>query len=348
MLFGPSFDLDFYNYCPSIKVEDNIIHVWYCTNKESGNITDYIGYRQGKYERGTYVFGDETLVLAPSPGTWDARHVCDPSVIKGVFHYNGEEYHYLMAYLGCVSDNCTDNETGIALAKKIEGPWVKCGTNPLIPFINSIDYKTHQTDWGYGQPSVISLDKKGEVIIFYTVGTKTTFTRAEWWDLSNVNNPLKKGTTDLKNDGYINKDNMPDVIGNADFAYDPVAHTLYAVSDMRGKRLEEPRYISDAFPVLRAKLNGKDLSTPPLFNSDYTWEVLAVIGQNETGYPKNHNPGLLSDIYGHLSNPATLTCAYTTSDLARRHPDRVGIWTSLHTYRISTYFLSLQGGPTHD
>ena len=37
----------FYNYCPSIKVENDVMHAYYCTNKLWGNVTDYIGYRQG-------------------------------------------------------------------------------------------------------------------------------------------------------------------------------------------------------------------------------------------------------------------------------------------------------------
>lgn len=37
----------FYNYCPSIFIENDEEYVYYCTNKDWGNVTDYIGYREG-------------------------------------------------------------------------------------------------------------------------------------------------------------------------------------------------------------------------------------------------------------------------------------------------------------
>ena len=36
-----------YNYCPSYFIENNVAHVFYCTNKDEGNVTDYVGYRRG-------------------------------------------------------------------------------------------------------------------------------------------------------------------------------------------------------------------------------------------------------------------------------------------------------------
>ncbi len=84
----------FYNYCPSLKVENNEMNVFYCTNKEWANVTDYVGYRKGRIENGSLKFKDESLVISPTPDTWDQRHTCDPSVIKGEFQYDGETYEY--------------------------------------------------------------------------------------------------------------------------------------------------------------------------------------------------------------------------------------------------------------
>ena len=64
MLFGPGLAENFYNYCPTFIAEANLLHVWYCTNKESGNITDHIGYRHAQKNGEKYVFTDETLVLS--------------------------------------------------------------------------------------------------------------------------------------------------------------------------------------------------------------------------------------------------------------------------------------------
>lgn len=345
MLFGKNLEQNFYNYCPAFALENEILHVWYCTNKESGNITDYVGYRQGVLKNNHYVFSEEMLVLDPTKNTWDSRHVCDPAVTKGVFEYKGETYFYLMAYLGCVTDDCCDNETGIALAKNIEGPWVKYDLNPLIPFIGSPDFVRPHFHWGYGQPALLSVDGEGKVIIFYNVGIDRTFTRAELWDLSEVDKPQKLYSHDVINEGYVNIEGDNDVIGNADFAYDAQNHILYAVGDMRGKREDDPCYISNALPILKAQLDKRaNHSLLALFLYPYVWEVLDYVDEKKSGFSKNHNPGILKDAYGRVNAAKLLRVAYTVSDLNKKHPEREGIWQSLHTYRIYEYIKELKGG----
>lgn len=99
-LFGESLDENFYNYCPTVMTEgSDTMHIWYCSNQVSGNVTDYVAYRKGTLQAdGTWAFTEKELVLSPSASGWDSRHTCDPSVIKGSFAYGGTEYGYLMAY----------------------------------------------------------------------------------------------------------------------------------------------------------------------------------------------------------------------------------------------------------
>lgn len=99
-LFGESLDENFYNYCPTVMTEGgDTMHIWYCSNEISGNVTDYVAYRKGTLQAdGTWAFTEKELVLSPSASGWDSRHTCDPSVIKGSFAYGGTEYGYLMAY----------------------------------------------------------------------------------------------------------------------------------------------------------------------------------------------------------------------------------------------------------
>ena len=62
-LFGESKDENFYNYCPSVMMEGNdVMHVWYCSNKDSGQVTDYVAYRKGRAQRGGAdgEFGEKT------------------------------------------------------------------------------------------------------------------------------------------------------------------------------------------------------------------------------------------------------------------------------------------------
>ena len=343
-LFGKTLKGNFYNYCPTMRVEGDTLHVWYCTNKISGNITDYIGYRTAKKIAGNWRFSREKIVLGPTKGTWDARHTCDPSVIKGEFRLGHKTYNYLMAYLGCVTDDCKDNENGIAYSERIGGPWIKLDNNPLIPYINSNDYPGPHVYWGYGQPTLVSIDKKGQCLIFYSVGAKETFTRAEHWDFSNLDKPEKIAETRIRDDGYVNIEGNKDVINNADFAYDCKNKVLYATGDMHVRGVDQPTYISNALPVLQAKLNHDErFPLETLFTKSYAWEPVGFIDQTVSGFPKNHNPGILSDIYGWLYDQNELLIGYTVSDLNKTHPRRNGIWQSLHTYRIYGQSFPLQG-----
>ncbi len=320
------------------------LHVWYCTNKKSGNITDYVGYRTAKKMNGKWRFSKEKIVLGPTPGTWDARHTCDPSVIQGEFVLGNTTYRYLMAYLGCVTDDCRDNETGIAVSESIEGPWIKVGSHPLIPYIGSRDFPGPHVYWGYGQPCVLSVDKKGQCLIFYNVGLAETYTRAELWDLSHLDAPKKLREVRLLDEGYVNVLGQPDVIGNADFAFDSKTHAFYAVGDMRVRGKDQPTYISDALPVLKTHLDIHEaFPMATLFDASYRWETLFVVDSAVSGFPKNHNPGILTDVYGWLCDSKELFVGYTVSDLNRFHPRRKGIWQSLHTYRIYGQTVSLGG-----
>lgn len=78
-------------------------------------------------------------------------------MIKGEFTYQEEKYSYLMAYLGCVTSDNTKNEVGLAVAKAPEGPFIKIESNPICHYELN-DNKGFQ--WGYGQPSMVSMDKK--------------------------------------------------------------------------------------------------------------------------------------------------------------------------------------------
>lgn len=341
-LFRKPMSRNFYNYCPSIIVDDSTLHIWYCTNKESKNITDFIGYRSAQWNGHNWQFTREKIVLSPTNNEWDSRHVCDPSIIKGTFSYLGQNYAYLMAYLGCVSDNCTDNEVGLALAMKPQGPWVKYQSNPFACFTQSALYQGPGIHWGFGQPCLLSLNQFGKVLLFYTVGTDHTWTVCETWEISNLDAPVKLQESIVPNTGYVNSLGKADVIGNADFCYDTKRNTLYAVSDMRVRGTFQPTYISDSFPVLEAHLADSNLFEHR-FHLSFSWSTKVIINQAESGFVKNHNPGIVRNPYGHLPCEEEIVIAYTVSDYNHNHPRREGIWQSLHTYRIFFHSFPIRG-----
>lgn len=309
-----------YNYCPSVLEEaDGTRYLYYCTNRESYKIIDYIGCRRGtRNADGSYTYGAETVVLAPTAGAWDAHHTCDPSVVRGDFTYKGQSYRYLMAYLGCTSYDNQDNEIGFAVANDPMGPFVKIADTPTIPYVREGD----AWQWGVGQASLVSRDKGSRVYVFYTEGTATrTHEFVDEWDFADLENPVRLSHTDLATTGLTTRTGGGDYIGNADFAYDADSNSFYMATDSHPYPSDEPNYIAEYFRV--AYFAGDDVTR-------VRWNELEHIGPAETGFARNHNVGLVRDAYGWLPGGNSLTVYYTGAGKGAN---------ALWTYRLHAYTL---------
>lgn len=349
-LFGESLTENYYNYAPTVMMEGNsIMHVWFCGNGTSGNVTDYIVYRRGVLKGdGTWIFSDRELVLSSTQGTWDQRHVCDPTVIKGEFSYKGTEYNYLMSYLGCITNDSSRNEVGIAVAISVEGPWVKVDEiNPIANYYTSSEYTNDQWTWGYGQPSLISADQKGKVLLFYTKGVLSgTFQYVELWDLSDLDNPTKLNEAPITNAGVVNQAGAMDVINNADFMYDPYQNRLYVVKeDFPYKDSGKTNWLTGANTILYINLNDQEsyIGETLFSNQPLRWQLVESIGSEQTGFKRVHNAGFLRDEYGYMINPFQIGILYTRSDESIDHPNWSlgGQWPALHTYRLYGYLIEI-------
>lgn len=327
----------FYNYCPSIKIDNGAEHIYYCTNKDWGNITDYVGYRRGEIVDGYLEYSDESLVLEPTPDTWDQRHTCDPSVIKGEFQYEGESYSYMMAFLGCVPSDCTLNETGIAVAKNPEGPWVKCNGNrtdngePINPIVPYKDFGCKPNNWGTGQASLVSIDKKGRVLFLTTVGCPTgSFMDVREYDFTNINEYQMIRESKVFVDGVVGETIR---VNNADFCYDP-NYKAFLMAKGRspfGKDGMTPNFIADQVDVYYVDASGYENPFDIFFDSERSedWHYIATINQNLSGFPRNHNTGLITDAYGHMYNREKIGVAFTSSEYGTS-----AAMSYLKTYRI--------------
>lgn len=322
VLFGEDVSLTkIYNYCPAIIMDETTdgkqrMNIWYCTNKDSGVIVDYIGFRQGILnEKGKWEFGEETLVLEPTPGTWDARHTCDPTVVKGEFKLKGETYNYLMAYLGCTTEDYQKNETGIAVSKNIEGPWVKIDkVNPIVPWYDNGDIETEEARyqnmqggssiyWGTGMPSLLSVDGKGEVIMFYQSTLQGTGIRR--FDLSDLENPVEKYCTKISSAGIYNSQHQKCNIGIPDFAYDEENDRLYVVNVTNERNpadVTKTLVNSHSMVAYIDNLTSMEEVSEALVARDYTWNIVGYVGPNETGWKRNHNPGLVKTANATIPN----------------------------------------------
>lgn len=332
-----------YNYCPSYFIEDNIAHVYYCTNKDEGNVTDYVGYRKGEVVNNKVKYSDNSqyVLTHGEMGSWDSRHACDPSVVKGEFKYHGEEYNYLMAYLGCVPSDCTQNETGIAVSKTPDGPWIKCDfkedgvtkINPIVPFS---DFSCNETSWGTGQPSLVSVDKKGRVLLFTTVGaTNGTFTNLREYDFSDIDNyKLLRERVSINIDGIRGSTGSASFINNADFGYDEVNKRIIMAKPRQffGTDGKSPNFIADTIDVYYIDdTEGSEIGDV-LFagkNTTKIWKLIGSVNESLTGFLRNHNTGLVTDEYKRIDSSSSLGVLFTRGD-----EDRGGQWSYLSTYRL--------------
>ena len=332
-----------YNYCPSYFIEDNIAHVYYCTNKDEGNVTDYVGYRKGEVVNNKVKYSDNSqyVLTHGEMGSWDSRHACDPSVVKGEFKYHGEEYNYLMAYLGCVPSDCTQNETGIAVSKTPDGPWIKCDfkedgvtkINPIVPFS---DFSCNETSWGTGQPSLVSVDKKGRVLLFTTVGaTNGTFTNLREYDFSDIDNyKLLRERVSINIDGIRGSNGSASFINNADFGYDEVNKRIIMAKPRQffGTDGKSPNFIADTIDVYYIDdTEGSEIGDV-LFagkNTTKIWKLIGSVNESLTGFLRNHNTGLVTDEYKRIDSSSPLGVLFTRGD-----EDSGGQWSYLSTYRL--------------
>ena len=304
-LFDAKSSYGIYNYCPSVmETEDGTRYVYYCTNQTSYRVIDYVGCRKGTPNAdGTYTWSQEKVVFSPSSNLWDSMHTCDPSVIKGSFNYNGTNYAYLMAYLGCTSTDNQENKVGLAVSNSPDGEFIRVGEIPVVDFVK--DPSSTAFQWGVGQPSIVSIDKAGKVWMFYTRGDKNgTRTVVTECDFSNLNAPVVGAEVKLATTNLVELDGDRDIINNADFAYDPVANKFYSASDCHPNPSSEPNYISSHFRVTSFK--GTDFAKA-------NWKYLATVGPEDTSFARNHNVGLVRDEYGHIPARDYVTVYYTVS-----------------------------------
>lgn len=341
---GVAGENNYYNYCPSIFIENHREYVYYCSNQLESNVTDYIAYRELTIQNNSLHASDIDFVLEHgdvSKNDWDSRHVCDPSVIKGEFTYHGESYSYLMAFLGCISSDCTLNETGIAVAKNPKGPWVKCnfkddGVTKINPIVPCSDFSITGNFWGTGQPSLVSVDNKGRVLLFTTIGASNgTYTNIREYDFSNLDEPVKiRERLKIMSVGVRTGRQGYDIINNADFAYDVENRRILMVKGRQpfGTDNRNPSIVADTLDVYYIDDTEGTNVGDVLFagnNTEKQWKLIGTIDQSTTGFLRNHNACLITDAYGHFISSDRIGVALTRSDEGQSSN-----WSYLSTYRI--------------
>ncbi|MDE6411225.1 MAG: hypothetical protein K2L02_01630 [Clostridia bacterium] len=330
-------DGSFYNYCPSIlQVDENTRYVYYCANETKNVVVDTIAMRKGVKIDNEWYYGPKSYPVKPTLYTWDHEHDCDPAVVMGEFAYNGETYNYLMAFLGCARQDCQVNEVGLAVAKAPEGPWVKCDdVNPFIHY----EYDAARPaafQWGYGQPSLVNIDKKGKVLLSYTCGPGgDDYVELGRWDLSNLNAPVNefKSRVPVKGMTQFNSTQAAPCITNADFAYDFNKKRLYMICDAHPlDTANQPDFITQALYVgyLQDFTGEENVPGDILKNYDgRPWKTVGFVTPDMTGYKRNHNGCIIRDGYGGTLYENRLPIGYSVC-----YDINLGTRPQLFSYRL--------------
>lgn len=302
-----------YSYCPSaLEQEDGSVHLFFCGNPDNMVMVDNIFHIKINPD-GTKTKPKSVLQPGES-GAWDDHHTCDPSVVEGSFHWNDSTYRYAMFFLSN-KYGVYYNEIGVAFSNKLDSDsWEK--------YPEQIVKKTWSSEgdqilgnggksWGVGQPSVISLDKKGKILLTYTVGD-IGGTRIVWSeiDLSDMNNYIISSPNSMVSVGIMNIDNSArDYTCNSEFAIDEESNKILMIRPVQPHPKDYPGFIN-----ISLEIDHMDLSD--FMNSKGSWTPLYRITPEDTGYPRNHNATLLRDNYGYLSSWEDPEFYYTVSKAA--------------------------------
>lgn len=288
------------------------MHLFFCGNPENQIMVDNIFHIKINPD------GSQTApksVLQPGiAGTWDDHHTCDPSVIEGSFSWNNVTYKYAMFFLSNMY-GVYYNEIGVAFSNSLDADsWVK--------YPKQIVRKTWSDDgdqeiggggksWGVGQPSVVSLDKKGKVLLTYTIGD-IGGTRIAWAeaDFSNMDSYTISTPMTIVQSGLLAIDNQSrDYTCNSEFAINQDADKIVMIRPVQPMPNDYPAYLNSALEIDYMNLSD-------FMNQSGSWTPIYRITPDDTGYPRNHNATLLRDNFGHLQDWEEPAFYFTVSKAA--------------------------------
>ncbi len=279
-----------YNYAPSV-IEDKykIRYAFVCQNRDPFKIIDYIYLFKGVPTQNGYVWQPGTRIVDPSETGWDQIHICDPDVREFKVTYKGETYDWIMTYLG-VDQWHNHNQIGLAFSKCIEGPWIKFDKNPLVSYSDT-------TKWGVGQSTSIVLDSTTIRLFYHSTlvpGKGYVFRDIKLNDLDNIVLGEEKYIPGMSSNSY------PALSENY----------IFMVSEERKKEDYEPgipTWVGN-YSTLRYLPRSKDITSPV-----EEWTEIGHVGPGESGFPRNHNPGILTDSKGYMLNEDELVMYFTTA-----------------------------------
>ena len=270
-----------YNYAPTVIQNGNVQYFWWCGYNSSIN-ADSIWYASINLNTQTFITSP-TIVLVPSPGTWDGVEICDPTVVQGSFNIPGiGTATYAMYYTGAGQSGSTPQDAiGVAFSNNGFN-WAKYSGNPVIkPLI----WPTAQGNYGAGEPSAHNNDGASNLTVFYS---DATYGNNNQYLQTTMDGVTFSDTTHISQVGLKP---VPANTPDGDFGYDYNTGNWYAILGDGPDRSGLPERWSLTLYEMPA---GQSLSSG-------TWQELGTIDTNLTGNYMIDNAGLLRDIYGNVT-----------------------------------------------
>ncbi len=277
-----------YDYAPSfIRDEYGIIYGFLCENRDPFKIVDYIYLYKGIPTENGYDWQPGTQIIAPSDTGWDNCHICDPDVREFRTVWKGETYDWIMTYLGVDQWDCCHNQIGLAVSKCIEGPYIKYDGNPIVPYEG-------RDKWGTGQSTTIVKNDSTIVLYYHSTTENGPYCRREII------------LNDLDNIRLGEEESVPHLSPNSYPMYS--GDRIYMVSEMRSPEYDRtriPTWVGDHCRVAWMPIDGDMLS------EEDPWTVIGDITPELSGFPRNHNPGFLTDTRGYMPDDDRIVVYFT-------------------------------------
>lgn len=163
--------------------------------------------------------------------------------------------------------------------------------------------------WGVGQPSAVSLDGKGKVLLTYTIGdasgTRVAETELDLSDMSDVK--VLSPSKEICKTGLLNVNGDQDITCDCDFAINLDKNVIVMVRPVQPTPSTYPDYL----PAIQ------EIDYMPLdqFRSGTgQWTEMGNISSEVSNFPRNHNACILRDNFGHIPDWENPTIFYTVSN----------------------------------
>lgn len=270
---------------------------WHLQRSQGSNFTDVIFRSTKSGSLGPGGWSSPQQVLNHSHVSWASYHICDPSVIRGNFVYNGNSYAYAMYFTAHLQ---TQPEAAIGVAFSNNGTsWTPHSSPVVVPFGTTPGY-------GAGMSGVAFHPTSGKLLHAYLDSTLNPLLRLNESTNGVSFSPSPPYETQLHAAGRQGNDGQ-----GPDIAYNPVDGHWYATI-----KNHDPMGIYDGESRVLSSTNPGDL-----FGA---WQVIGIFNSSVTGWPQNHNPGLGKHSDGTLLVDSQ-GWSYVFFSVGNERPD-VGSW----------------------